>query len=546
MADDYLPDILRGFLAESRSYLAGLRDLTRRSGSPADLAEGYRLLHCVRGAASMLNLDGLAAIAEGGEALLEDAAQGERPLEPEGQARLAQTLDAVERALTELEAGLPPPLAAPEPEPAALAPQVPSLRGSQAGDVMEGFLEEAEELLAAVGNAVRDAERDPAASSGALLEIRRRVHTLKGTAAMVGFGEVARLSHALEDVLEGADGRERIGVVHEAVDLLDDLVHRPDDAEVSSRVEPLVTRLLAGAAPAAAPPEPAVAEPGAAPRPAAPQQEQLRVPLERVETLVRVASELVVQRSMLERVHRELVRHAGELGLSLKRLHGVSDRLETGYEALALAGTGGASGSFLPAGATELPGAPAVVVLGSRGWLPNRDGTRWFVEEVWPAVRGAAPGAKLHLFGQDPPPGAPDDVVSHPAPEESAEAFAPGAILAVPLRIASGVRMKVLEGWARGLPVVATPEALAGLDVRDGREALIAVDPKTFARAIAALHREPETAARLIAAGRDALFRAHDPIRAARELLAVYASVLGGRNGAVGIESRVGNVAANP
>ncbi|HXU31561.1 MAG TPA: glycosyltransferase family 4 protein [Thermoanaerobaculia bacterium] len=198
----------------------------------------------------------------------------------------------------------------------------------------------------------------------------------------------------------------------------------------------------------------------------------------------------------------------------------------------------------LPAPAAALPGAPAVVVLGSGGWLPNRDGTRWFVEEVWPAVRAACPGAKLHLFGQEIPSEG-ESVVSHPAPAESAEAFAPGAILAVPLRIASGVRMKVLEAWARGLPVVATPEALSGLGARDGHEALVAVDPKTFARAIAALHREPETARSLVEAGRDALSRTHEPIRAARELLAVYSSVLGRRHGAVGVESVPTNVLAN-
>ncbi|HEX5720825.1 MAG TPA: glycosyltransferase, partial [Thermoanaerobaculia bacterium] len=177
----------------------------------------------------------------------------------------------------------------------------------------------------------------------------------------------------------------------------------------------------------------------------------------------------------------------------------------------------------LAPGPSALPGDPAVVLLASRGWLPNEDSVRWFLGEVWPAVRAAAPGAVLHVFGGE----ACEGVVLHPSPRDSAEAFAPGSILAVPLRIGSGVRMKVLEAWARGVPVVGTSAAVSGLEVEDGREALVADDPAAFARAVARLRSEAGLAQRLVEEGRRALRERHEPARVVADLLAVYEEVCG-------------------
>jgi hypothetical protein len=198
----------------------------------------------------------------------------------------------------------------------------------------------------------------------------------------------------------------------------------------------------------------------------------------------------------------------------------------------------------LDLGEPVLPGSPPVVVLGSPGWLPNQDAAAWFTGEVWPAVRAALPAAELHLFGvqagsQGAGTGAGQvgmaagsaGITRHELAEDSAPAFARGSIHAVPLRIGSGLRMKVLEAWARGVPVVATPQAAAGLDAADGRELLLAGDASGFATALARLHQGPALAATLIAGGRAALRRGHDPARIARQLLAIYEELLSRRPG---------------
>jgi glycosyltransferase involved in cell wall biosynthesis len=179
--------------------------------------------------------------------------------------------------------------------------------------------------------------------------------------------------------------------------------------------------------------------------------------------------------------------------------------------------------SELPAAEEPLPGAPAVVLMGSGGWLPNERGTGWFLREVWPEVRGALPGAVVHLFGD---PGRAHDgagIVLHGPLQDSRQAFAPNAVLVVPLPFGSGVRMKILEAWARGVPVVATPEAALGLEADDGRELLLARTPADFTAVLRLLTLESRLAPSLVARGRELLAARHHPDQVAALLSAVYA-----------------------
>lgn len=177
----------------------------------------------------------------------------------------------------------------------------------------------------------------------------------------------------------------------------------------------------------------------------------------------------------------------------------------------------------LAAASAPLSGAPPLVALGSGGWWPNRDADEWLVREIWPRIAARVPGGILHRFGgsaasQD----AEDRIVDHSPPADSREAFAQGAVLLVPLRIASGMRMKILEAWARGVPVVATPTAAAGLDAEDGRELLLATDPEGFAAAVERVESEEGLRERLILAGRRALETRHDGAAIARRLRGLY------------------------
>jgi len=178
--------------------------------------------------------------------------------------------------------------------------------------------------------------------------------------------------------------------------------------------------------------------------------------------------------------------------------------------------------TVLPLASAGLAGEPAVVCMGSGGWPPNRDGLAWFLGEIWPAVSTRLPGAVLHVFQPWVRHRESDRVRWHRPPADSRECFPSAAVMVVPLRFGSGVRIRILESWARGVPVVATPVAAAGLKVNDGVELLLASTCEEFVHALERLHGEPSLGPNLVAAGRRRLASSHDPATVASRLTGIY------------------------
>jgi polysaccharide biosynthesis protein PslH len=174
--------------------------------------------------------------------------------------------------------------------------------------------------------------------------------------------------------------------------------------------------------------------------------------------------------------------------------------------------------------AEPLSGRPCVVLAGSSGWWPNREGTDWFVDRVAPLLMTALPEAQVHIFGGT------ERVLSgvrvHAAPDDAVAAFPQEAIAAIALHIGSGIRMRILEAWARGLPVVATSTAAAGLQVQSGRELLVADSAEDFAAAIARIVEDKALKPALIAGGRDYLRRHHDSATQTAALVKQYEAAM--------------------
>lgn len=176
----------------------------------------------------------------------------------------------------------------------------------------------------------------------------------------------------------------------------------------------------------------------------------------------------------------------------------------------------------LPPAHKVLEGDPALVLFGSSGWLPNREGADWFLRLIWPEVARRHAKAILHVFGAGPQEYAGlERVEGHPSPDDSRSAFAPGSILVVPLSIASGIRMKILEAWARGVAVIATPTAAAGLAATAGEHLFEAQTPEEFAAAVAELSNS-DRYGRSVEAGRSRLKEVHSPKKVAASWLELY------------------------
>jgi glycosyltransferase involved in cell wall biosynthesis len=153
---------------------------------------------------------------------------------------------------------------------------------------------------------------------------------------------------------------------------------------------------------------------------------------------------------------------------------------------------------------------PTITLQGGLGYAPNTDAALILVCEVSPRVRAALPGLRVRLVGEAPPEvhalhDPPAVTVTGPVPDMSAE-LCRTDLVAVPLRSGSGTRLKIIEAFAHGVPVVASSIAVDGLGARDGTHLLMRDHPEAFATACINLLARPDLRALCIENGM-ALYR---------------------------------------
>ena len=159
------------------------------------------------------------------------------------------------------------------------------------------------------------------------------------------------------------------------------------------------------------------------------------------------------------------------------------------------------------ASAVTAGGRPIVAFTGNLGYFVNADAVCSFCDTVWSGFRRLLPEAQLVVAGARPPAVVRRAVVRAGGrlianPEDLGSLLCKATVSIAPMRAGSGVPIKVLEAWAAGIPVVATPWAAAGVAGHHEEDLLIADSASEWQSALARLLQESSLQDRLRAAGR--------------------------------------------
>ncbi|MCP5095998.1 MAG: glycosyltransferase, partial [Chloroflexi bacterium] len=171
-----------------------------------------------------------------------------------------------------------------------------------------------------------------------------------------------------------------------------------------------------------------------------------------------------------------------------------------------------------------------MMTLGTLSYPPNADGIRWFLQEVFPLVQAEVPNVTLTVIGKNPP----ADFVQMAAQSNGAidvtgyvDELTPymeaAALMVVPVRAGSGMRVRLLEAFARAMPTVTTTIGLEGITADHEKEILIADDPQGFANDCLRLLKDVGLQERLAVNGRSLAESKYDWRAVLAKMDAVYA-----------------------
>jgi glycosyltransferase involved in cell wall biosynthesis len=166
---------------------------------------------------------------------------------------------------------------------------------------------------------------------------------------------------------------------------------------------------------------------------------------------------------------------------------------------------------FRPAGLTVNP--REIVFSGIMGFSPNIAAAQYFARRVFPKIQAALPECRWTIVGGSPAP----EVQVLAGPNVRVTGFVPdlrpyieqAALFVSPLVSGGGMKNKILEAWAMGKAVVATPLGCAGIKVRDGVDLLVARNADEFAAKAIHLLTHSEEAERIGRCAQEAAIANH-------------------------------------
>lgn len=152
-------------------------------------------------------------------------------------------------------------------------------------------------------------------------------------------------------------------------------------------------------------------------------------------------------------------------------------------------------------GRVRVTDPPTLLLAGALTYTPNADAARYFVQRIAPLIRARIPRMRVRLVGNynwrvaDL---AREGVALTGRVPDMARELAMADLVVVPIRFGSGTRVKILEAFSHGIPVVSSSLGCEGLELADRQHLLIADDPDSFASACIELLTDTELRARLI------------------------------------------------
>lgn len=173
-----------------------------------------------------------------------------------------------------------------------------------------------------------------------------------------------------------------------------------------------------------------------------------------------------------------------------------------------------------------LEGKRTVIFVGNMEYLPNREAVHLIDAEIAPRVKKAVPNVRFLVVGRADNSMKSENLVFAGVVNNVVDFLATSDVAIAPLLHGSGTRLKILEYFSCGLPVVSTSVGVEGLDVKNGVHVFIEDDLNEFAAKVIRLLEDKATSERVGKAARDLVATKYDWKKVVKHLDEIYVDLL--------------------